>query len=187
MMLPCFFEYREDAYKVLEVLPKRFGKFGLTLHPQKTRLIEFGRRPYWKAQRKGTKLETFDLLGFTHLATRSRRGKFTVHVKTMTKRLRRSLNAIAEWCQRHRHAAVALQWRTLTAKLRGHYEYYGRATNYRSLRQFYRGVRRVWRKWLNRRTRGKTLTWAKYQELLDRLPLLPPRITHPWAGAVSRA
>jgi RNA-directed DNA polymerase len=176
-----FFQYREDAQKVLEVLPKRFGKFGLTLHPQKTRLIEFGRSAYGRAQRKGSKLDTFDLLGFTHLATRSRRGKFTVHVKTMKKRLRRSLSAVSEWCQTHRHDDVELQWRSLNAKLRGHYEYYGRPTNLRSLRQFYRGVRRLWRKWLNRRTRGKTLTWDVYQDLLDRLPLLPPRITRPWA------
>jgi RNA-directed DNA polymerase len=180
-----FFQYREDAQKVLEVLPKRFEKFGLTLHPQKTRLIEFGCTAYWKAQRKGTRLDTFDLLGFTHIATRSRRGKFTVHVKTMKKRLRRSLNAVSEWCQTHRHVDVELQWKSLNAKLRGHYEYYGRPTNSRSLQQFYRGVRRVWRKWLNRRTRGKTLTWDKYQELLDRLPLLPPRITRPWRRAAS--
>ncbi len=176
-----FFQYREDARKVLEVLPKRLGKFGLTLHPQKTRLIEFGRSAYGRAQRKGNKLGTFDLLGFTHLATRSRRGKFTVHVKTMKKRLRRSLKAVSAWCQTHRHDDVEQQWNSLNAKLRGHYAYYGRPTNYRSLWQFYRGVRRLWRKWLNRRTRGKTLTWKAYQSLLDRLPLLPPRITRPWA------
>ncbi len=74
----------------------------------------------------------------------------------------------------------------LNAKLRGHYQYFGRPTNYRSLWQFYRGVRRVWRKWLNRRTRGKTLPWGVYQELLDRHPLLRPHITHTWAGAGSR-
>ncbi|HET7057732.1 MAG TPA: reverse transcriptase domain-containing protein, partial [Nitrospiraceae bacterium] len=101
-----FFEYREDAEKVLEVLPKRFAKFGLTLHPHKTRLIEFGRQAYWKARREGRKPATFDLLGFTHLATLSRRGKFTVHVKTMKKRLRRSLNALSEWCRAHRHDEV---------------------------------------------------------------------------------
>jgi RNA-directed DNA polymerase len=179
-----FFQYREDAQKVLEVLPKRFEKFGLRLHPQKTRLIQFGQPAYWKAQRTGTKPETFDLLGFTHLATRSRRGKFTVHVKTMRKRLRRSLNAIAEWCRRHRHDDVELQWKSLNAKLRGHYEYYGRPSNYRSLWQFYRGVCRVWRKWLNRRTRGKTLTWEHYDQLLERLPLRRPRITRAWASAV---
>lgn len=177
-----FFQHREDAEKVLEVLPKRFEKFGLTLHPQKTRLIEFGRSAYWRAQRKGSKLDTFDLLGFTHLGTQSRRGKFTVHVKTMKKRLRRSLTAVSEWCQTHRHDDVELQWKSLNAKLRGHYEYYGRPTNFRSLLQFYRGTRRLWRKWLNRRTRGKTLTWKDYQNLLDRLPLLPPRITRPWAA-----
>lgn len=182
-----FFEYREDAERVFEVLPKRFAKFGLTLHPQKSRLIEFGRQAYWKAQREGRKLATFDLLGFTHLAARSRRGKFTVHVKTMKKRLRRSLNAIAEWCQTHRHDDVQSQWKSLTAKMRGHYEYYGRPTNFRSLQQFYRAVRRLWHKWLNRRTRGKTLTWKDYEQLLARLPLLRPRITRPWAGAVSRA
>jgi group II intron reverse transcriptase/maturase len=174
-----FFEYREDAEKVLEALPKRFAKFGLTLHPQKTRLIEFGRQAYWKARRAGAKPATFDLLGFTHLATLSRRGKFTVYVKTMNRRLRRSLNAISEWCQTHRHDDVELQWKSLNAKLRGHYGYYGRSTNFRSLVQFYRGVRRLWRKWLNRRTRGKTLTWDEFQELLDRFPLLNPRITRP--------
>jgi group II intron reverse transcriptase/maturase len=172
-----FFEYREDAKKVLEALPKRFAKFGLTLHPQKTRLIECGRQAYWKARRAGTKPATFDFLGFTHLATISRRGKFTVHVKTMKRRLRRSLNAVSEWCQTHRHDDVELQWKSLNAKLRGHYGYYGRSTNFRSLVQFYRGVRRLWRKWLNRRTRGKTLTWDEFQELLDRFPLLSPRIT----------
>jgi RNA-directed DNA polymerase len=174
-----FFEHREDAEKVLEALPKRFAKFGLTLHPQKTRLIEFGRQAYWKARRAGAKPATFDLLGFTHLATLSRRGKFTVYVKTMNRRLRRSLNAISEWCQTHRHDDVELQWKSLNAKLRGHYGYYGRSTNFRSLVQFYRGVRRLWRKWLNRRTRGKTLTWDEFQELLDRFPLLNPRITRP--------
>ena len=176
-----FFEYREDAERVLEILPKRFAKFGLTLHPHKTRLIEFGRQAYWKARRAGTRPATFDFLGFTYLATLSRRGKFTVHVKTMKKRLGRSLNAISEWCQTHRHDDVQSQWKSLTAKMRGHYEYYGRATNFRCLQQFYRAVRRLWRKWLNRRTRGKTLTWKDYQQLLAHFPLLRPRITRPWA------
>lgn len=180
------FQYREDAQKVLDVLHRRFEKFGLTLHPQKTRLIEFGRQAFWRAQREGRKLETFDFLGFTHLATRSRRGKFTVHVRTMKRRLRRAFREFAAWCREHRHEDVEWQRTRLNAKLRGHYEYYGRATNFRSLQEFYRAVRRAWRKWLNRRTRGKTLTWKTYQQLLDRHPLLLPRITRPWAGAGSR-
>jgi RNA-directed DNA polymerase len=179
------FQYREDAEKVLNVLPKRFAKYGLTLHPEKTRLVAFGREALASADRVGTKPDTFDFLGFTHKCARSRRGKFTVHVKTMKKRLRRSLKRVAEWCQTHRHYPVDRQQATLNAKLRGHYQYYGRSTNYRSLWQFYRGVQRTWKKWLGRRTRGRTLTWEKYAKLLHRHPLLRPRITRPWAGAAS--
>ena len=180
------FQYREDAQRVLRVLPKRFAKFGLTLHPEKTRLVEFGRKTLATAARLGIKPATFDFLGFTHRCARSRRGKFTVHVKSMKKRLARAFKAVAEWCREHRHDPVAQQQQTLNAKLRGHYQYYGRPTNYRSLRQFYRGVLRLWHKWLNRRTRGKSLPWPAFVHLLQRHPLLRPRITHAWAGSLSR-
>ena len=133
------FQYREDAEKVMNVLPKRFAKYGLTLHPEKTRLVAFGRNAQGNAQRQGNKPSTFDFLGLTHICARSRRGKFTVHVRTMRKRLRRSLTAVAQWCQEHRHEEVGQQQKTLNAKLRGHYQYYGRPTNFLSLRQFYRG------------------------------------------------
>ena len=179
------FEHKEDAEKVLSVLPKRFAKYGLTLHPEKTRLVEFGRHARRNARRQGKKPATFDFLGFTHICARSRQGKFTVHVKTMAKRLRRGLMAIAEWCREHRHDPVDQQQRTLNAKLRGHYQYYGRPTNYRSIYQFYRKVRRIWREWLNRRTRGRWLTWDRFEAILRQHPLLPPRITHAWASARS--
>jgi len=179
------FQYREDAEKVLQVLPKRFARYGLTLHPEKTRLVAFGREALARASRTGTKTDTFDFLGLTHKCARSRRGKFTVHVKTMRKRLRRSFQGISEWCRDHRHDPVDEQQATLNAKLRGHYQYYGRPTNYRSLWQFYRGVRRVWKKWLERRTRGRTLNWEKYAQLLQRHPLMRPRISRPWAGAAN--
>jgi len=175
------FQHREDAEKVLRVLPKRFAKFGLTLHPEKTRLVAFGRQALAQAERRGSKPETFDFLGFTHKCARSRRGKFTVHVKSMQKRLRRAFKAVAAWCRAHRHDPVAQQQQTLNAKLRGHYQYYGRPTNYRSLWQFYRGVRRLWHKWLSRRTRGPNLPWPRYAQLLRRHPLLCPRIMHAWA------
>ena len=175
------FQYREDAEKVAAVLPKRFAKFGLTLHPEKTRLVDFGRSAEAKAKRRGQKPATFDFLGFTHMCARSRRGKFTVHVLTVSKRLRRGLSEIARWCQEHRHDPVDEQQNTLNQKLRGHYQYYGRPTNYRSLWKFYRGVRSVWRKWLSRRTRGKPMPWGRFAELLQRHPLLLPRITQPWA------
>ncbi len=180
------FQYQEDAEKVLQVLHKRFAKYGLTLHPEKTRLLEFGRRAVEKAERPGgTKPATFDFLGFTHMATRSRKGRFTIHVRTMRKRLRRSLAAITAWCQAQRHDPVGQQHEALNRKLRGHYQYYGRPTNFQSLWKYYRAVRRIWKKWLNRRTRGKTLTWPQYAQLLIRYPLLRPRITRAWAGAGS--
>ena len=181
------FQYREDAEKVLGVLPKRFARFGLTLHPEKTRLVNFGRYAEEHAKRQGKKPATFDFLGFTHICVRSRRGKFIVQVRTMKKRLRRGLTAIAEWCQENRHKPVDEQQKILNAKLRGHYQYYGRPSNYRSIWQFYRTTRRIWRKWLTRRTRGKRLTWERYAEILRRHPLLLPLITHPWDRAGSRA
>jgi len=179
------FEHKEDAEKVLSVLPKRFAKYGLTLHPEKTRLVEFGRHARKNTRRQEKKPATFDFLGFTHICARSQQGKFTVHVKTMAKRLRRGLQAIAEWCREHRHDPVDQQQKTLNAKLRGHYQYYGRPTNYRSICQFYRKVRRIWREWLNRRTRGRWLTWERFDTILRQHPLLPPRITHTWAAARS--
>jgi len=173
------FQYREDAEKVLEVLPKRFAKFGLTLHPEKTRLIAFGRFAQGEAKKRGKKKpDTFDFLGFTHICARSRQGKFTVHVKTIDKRLRRGLKSIADWCKQHRHDPVSEQQKTLNAKLRGHYQYYGRRTNHASIRRFYREVCGIWRKWLNRRTRGNPLTWEKYYEVLRQNPLLTPRSMH---------
>jgi RNA-directed DNA polymerase len=171
---------------VKEVLSKRFTKFGLTLHPEKTRLLEFGRNAAKNAKQQGKKPATFDFLGLTHICARSRKGKFTVHVKTIGKRLRRGLKAIAAWCQTHRHEPVDEQQKTLNAKLRGHYQYYGRPTNYRSLQQFYRRVRRIWKEGLSRRTRGRWLTWDRYAEILRQHPLLLPRIMHSWrAGSTA--
>ena len=180
------FQYREDAEKVLAVVRERFGKYGLKLHPEKTRLIEFGRNALTKSEAPGgNKPGTFDFLGFTHIAKRSRRGKFTIQLRTMRKRLRRSLKEIAAWCQKHRHDPVKEQNKGLNAKLRGHYQYYGRPTNFRSLWEYRQAVRRIWKKWLNRRTRGKTVNWPVYEQLLRLHPLLRPRITHPWAGTGS--
>src|SRR3989441_6523172 len=180
------FQHREDAERVLKVLSKRFARYGLTLHPEKTRLLAFGRsvRP---SGPDAPKPATFDFLGFTHVCARNRRGRFTIHVRTMRKRLRRSVKVVAQWGQHHRHDPVAHQAAALNAKIRGHYQYYGRPTNYRCLQRFYRLVRRLWHTWLNRRTRGKTLDWARYQRLLQRHPLLLPRICHAWASTGSPA
>jgi group II intron reverse transcriptase/maturase len=179
------FQYKEDAEKVMEVLPKRFAKYGLTLHPEKTRLVEFGRYAEANAKRRGKKPATFDILGITYVCARSRKGKFTVHVKTMKKRFKRGLRAITEWCQENRHMPVDEQQKTLNAKLRGHYQYYGRPTNYQSIWRFYREVCHIWRKWLSRRTRGNGMTREKFAAILRKHPLLRPRIAHPWSSAGS--
>lgn len=180
------FQHREDAEKVLGALSQRFAEYGLTLHPEKTRLLEFGRSALGKSEQPGGKKPgTFDFLGFTHICRRSRKGKFTIHLRTVRKRLSRSLKRVAVWCRKHRHDPVEEQHQALNAKLRGHDQYYGRPTNFPSLRAYHREVRKIWKKWLNRRTRGKTLTWKEYEELLSLHPLLRPRITHAWAGAGS--
>ena len=176
------FQYREDAERVLDVLTKRFAKYGLKLHPEKTRLMAFGRQALAKSEEPGgRKPPTFDFLGFTHICKRSRKGNFSVHVRTMRKRLRRSLNNAAAWCQKHRHDPVKEQQQALNRKLQGHYQYYGRPTNYRSLWEFYRSIRRIWKYWLNRRSRGRTLNWNKFGRLLEHYPLLCPRITRSWS------
>jgi len=179
------FQNEEDARKVLQVLEKRFSKYGLTLHPQKTRLVEFGRQALTKAERMSARPATFDFLGHTHISARSRRGKFTIKVRTMKKRLKRSLKAVAAWCKQHRHSPVTEQQLTLNAKLRGHYQYYGRASNYQSLWRFFVAVQLTWKKWLGRRTRGTGLSWDQYHQLLERHPLVKPRITHSWASLRS--
>jgi hypothetical protein len=180
------FQYREDAERVLAVLSKRFAKYGLTLHPEKTRLVAFGRSALPSGS-GAPQPATFDFLGFTHVCARSRRGRFTIHVRTIRKRLRRRVKAVAQWCQQHRHDPVEDQAAALNAKLRGHYQYYGRPTNYRCLWPFYRLVRRLWHKWLTRRTRGKPLPWRDFVHLLDLTPLCRPRICHAWARTGSPA
>jgi group II intron reverse transcriptase/maturase len=176
------FEYREDAERVHEALVKRFAKYGLTLHPEKTRLLEFGRSAWGRWSRGGAVPDTFDFLGFTHICATSRQGRFTMHVRTMRTRLRRSVKAVWDWCKRHRHLPVGEQAAALNRKLRGHYQYYGRPTNYRAIKRFYGLVRHMWRTWLSRRSRGKYMSWDVYQQLLKRYPLLAPRITRAWAG-----
>jgi len=176
------FQFRDDAERVLDVLTKRFAKYGLTLHPEKTRLIAFGRQALAESEKPGgRKPATFDFLGLTHICKRSRKGKFTIHVRTMRKRLKRSLAKVKAWCRLHRHDSVEEQQEALNRKLRGHYQYYGRPTNYRSLWEFYRSTRRIWKYWLNRRSRKHTLNWHMFEHLLECYPLLGPRIVRSWA------
>ena len=176
------FSEETDARRVLEVLPKRFARYGLALHPEKTRLVEF-RRPDRVPPDKdgGGRPGTFDMLGFTHYWDRSRRGKWVVKRKTARDRFGRALKRVALWCRRNRHLAVGQQWKALVQKVRGHYEYYGITGNYEALQRFYQEVRRAWQKWLGRRSQRAAMAWPRMQALLQRYPLPRPRITHPYS------
>jgi group II intron reverse transcriptase/maturase len=175
------FEREEDARGVLAVLPKRFGKYGLTLHPTKTRLVRFTRPPRQdppKGEDCGQEPGTFDLLGFTHYWGRSLKGNWVIKRKTSRSRLSRAVKAIYQWCRQHRHQKVSEQHRTLVQKLRGHYAYYGVTCNGRALNGFYQQTLLSWKKWLGRRSQRASKSWVGFKGLLKRYALPPPRITH---------
>ena len=174
------FETESDARRVLDVLPKRFGKYGLTLHPEKTRLVPF-QRPRPSARTggdRGDRPGTFDFLGFTHHWGRTRTGSWAVKRTTARDRFRRSLKATAQWCREHRHLPIREQWVALTAKLRGHFAYYGITGNTRRLGSFRYHVRRAWHKWLSRRSDKAHIPWERLGGLEQRYPLPPARLGH---------
>jgi RNA-directed DNA polymerase len=170
------FAQKADAERVHEVLPKRFGKYGLVLHPDKTRLVPF-RRPD-RDDGGGDGPGTFDLLGFTHYWGMSRKGNWVVKKRTAKDRLSRTLRRIGQWCREHRHADVESQHRVLSQKLRGHYAYYGVTSNNASIARIWYETTKLWRKWLCRRSQKGFVTWEKMLRLLQRFPLPPPRIVH---------
>ena len=172
------FAQKQDAERVLDVLPKRFGKYGLTLHPDKTRLVPF-RRPDRGDDGDGDGPGTFDFLGFTHHWARSLRGRWYVQKRTAKDRFSRTLRRISDRCRRHRHEDVETQQRALARQLSGHYGYFGVTSNYRSLARLAHEVKRIWRKWLSRRSQKAALTWEAMSRLLERHPLPKPRIVHP--------
>ncbi len=175
------FAREDDARRVKEVLPQRFGRYGLTLHPDKTRLVPFQRPPYratGKGGDAGHRPGTFDLLGFTHYWGRSWRGSWVVMRQTASKRLSRAVQGIAQWCRRNRHLPVRVQHAKLSQKVCGHYAYYGITNNGRALRGFLDAVQRCWRKWLDRRNRKREMHWERFNRLLERYPLPPPKIVH---------
>jgi group II intron reverse transcriptase/maturase len=169
------FTSQYDALRVMEVLPKRFAKYELTVHPEKTRLIPFG-RPDTK-QETGNR-GTFDFLGFTHFWGKSRKGSWVVKRKTVSKRLVSKVQVFNKWCRENRHRPVREQHSILCSKLRGLYQYYGINGNYRCLRKLHRMVTRIWLKWLNRRSRSGKKNWSSFQDFLVYLPLPKPRIVH---------
>lgn len=169
------FEREDDARRVAEVLPKRFAKYGLTLHPDKTRLLQFTQPGSDDGQGS-----TFDFLGFTHFWAKARSGRWVIKRKTMAKRLARKLNEIWQWCKQNLHEPIEWQRERLASRLTGYYNYFGIPCNYQALDQIYRGVQTAWRYWLNRRSQRATMHWTRFNELAKLFPLPSPRIVHQW-------
>ena len=175
------FTDRDDARRVMEVMPKRFGKYGLTIHPDKTRLVPFQlppRRSARKDSTEGSQPGSFDLLGFTHYWSLSRKGNWVVKRKTGKSRLTRALRTVAQWCRTHRHHPIMEQHRTLSQKLKGHFAYYGITGAGSALAMFHREVTRTWRKWLSRRHRRGGYPWPRFARLLERYALPRPVVVH---------
>jgi RNA-directed DNA polymerase len=172
--LVVLFANRKDAERFLDVLPKRFGKYGLTLHPDKTRLVSF-----YRPDRGGDDDHpgTFNLLGFTHYWGKSRKGNWVVKQNTAKDRFSRSLHRISGWCRWHRHDSLKSQHAALSRKLRGHYAYFGITGNFAAISRLLHAVKHAWRRALARRSQQR-LPWAKMNRVLERYALPAPRIVH---------
>lgn len=175
------FELLGDAQRVLSALGKRLERFGLKLHPKKTRLIDF--RPHrpdggYAPETDGS---NFDFLGFTHVWGKSRKGKDVVRQVTAKSRYAKALAAVTDWCRKNRHLKTKAQYEHLCQMVRGHYAYYGVTGNSRRLSWFVNQVERIWRKWLSRRSRGSIIPWERFHDFLKRYPLPAPKIVHKYA------
>jgi RNA-directed DNA polymerase len=168
------FEREDDARRVMAVLGKRLGHFGLALHPDKTRLLPFRRPP--AGQKSGKGPATFDFLGFTLYWARSSKGRWGMWCKTRSASLRRIIQSVYDWCRRHRHHSVKAQHAALTRRIQGHFNYFGVSGNFGCLLLIIEQAKRSWYKWLCRRSQRKRLTWERFEDLLRDFPLPRPRI-----------
>ena len=168
------FEREDDAKRVMAVLGRRFERFGLRLHPDKTRLVPFARPQSGQASGKGP--ATFDFLGFTLYWGRTRRGRWVPAFKTRSARLRRAITAVADWCRSHRHLPVKQQHTALVRRISGHYNYFGVNGNSRSLGKLLFHAERAWHKWLGRRSQRAHMNWERFEDLLRDFPLPRPTI-----------
>ena len=178
----------DDARRIMEVLPKRMSKYGLTVHPEKTRLVRFHPADATDSAAKdwnSTSPGTFDFLGFTHYWGRSLRGVWVVKRKTARSRIKRALQALSDWCRKNRHQPIRDQHQTLKQKLQGHYGYYGITGNYFSLLEFREEARKIWKRWLSRRRRGGYLSWTDFLRLEQRYAIPRARVVHSLLGRAA--
>jgi len=181
------FQYRVDAKRFHEALKKRLEKFALTLEPNKTRLVEFGRFATKHAQERGKKLDTIYFLGFTHFCTRNRKGNFMVGRKTEKTRLKRSIIKMQATLRENRHLPVKDQATVINSVLRGHYNYYGMAGNLKSLFRIYLRTEQYWRRMLSSRCSKGYVNWEKFQSIKKTFPLLQPKLSIPYTGLKAYA
>lgn len=174
------FQHRKEAERFWKELAERLAEFGLKLHPEKTRLIEFGRFAMQNARARGQgKPETFNFLGFTHCCGQTRKGQFTVIRKTMRQRMLKKLKAISEELKRRRHEPIPDQGRYVHAVVQGHVNYFGVPFNSPALHAFRHQVIRRWHQWLNRRSQRASVTWERMKRYTARW--VPPAIVvHPY-------
>jgi RNA-directed DNA polymerase len=175
----CLVQYQEEAKYLEQSLRERFARFGLELHPEKTRTIRFGRFEQQNARRQGRRANTFEFLGLTHFVSQSRSGTYLVGRQTSGKKFRQRCREMSQWLKAVRNVSAAKDWwGTLASKLRGHYQYYGVSGNYEGVRRFYVATVRAVFYWLNRRSQRRTFDWKRFTAYLERYPLPQPHLVH---------
>ncbi len=180
----CVVRYVEDAKSIEEMLRARFKENELELHPEKSRNISYGRFEKGNAKRQNRRANTFDFLGFTHYCEESRRGKFKVGRKTSRKKYTAKCKDMNAWLKAIRNQVKAKEWwKTLSSKLRGHYQYYGVSENYVGTARFYKSTVKMVRKWMNRRSQKRKMSWDRFNQYLQHYPLPQPRIVHSFYGS----
>lgn len=174
----CCFEKKYEAEIFMELLKRRFSKFGLELSGEKTKMLEFGRFAKGNRERRGEgKPETFDFLGFTfYCGQANKKGFFRCRIKTSKKKFRNKLKAMKEWIKLNRHMQLKDLFKTITSKLRGHYQYYGVTDNTNEINKFFNLTKRMLYKWLNRRSQKRSYNWEGFNNLLKTFSLPTPRI-----------
>jgi len=183
----CVVRYADDARRIERGLRNRFNKYGLELHPTKSRNISFGRFERGNAKLQNRRANTFDFLGFTHYCDKSRRGNFKVGRKTSRKKYSAKCKEMNAWLKAVRNQVKAKEWwKILTAKLRGHFQYYGVSENYDGIARFYKFTIRMVRKWMNRRSQKRKMSWDRFTEYLEHYPLPKPKIVHSFYASPVR-
>ena len=175
----CVVQYADDAEIIEEALKKRFNRFGLDIHPEKSRQFSFGRFENENAKKQSRRANTFDFLGFTHFCDKTRKGYFKVGRKTSKKKFVKKCKEMTAWLKSVRNTAKPKEWwDILKSKLRGHFQYYGVSGNLESIKAFYKHTIRVLHKWLNRRSQKRSMSWINFSKYMESYPIPEPKIVH---------